>query len=136
MPTLSPARWRQPSRTMRSQLRWAWVGRQVQASDLYASGWNALAAWSDFERPVSPERLVYGAESGHALATGSQTPDVTAEQKTLLWADAVLLSFPLWRFGMPAILKGRIERVFALGFAYGVGEHGESAVATAMARGR
>jgi NAD(P)H dehydrogenase (quinone) len=30
----------------------------------------------------------------------------------------------MWWFGMPAILKGWIDRVFAYGFAYGVGAHG------------
>ncbi|MET0387040.1 MAG: NAD(P)H-dependent oxidoreductase, partial [Polyangiales bacterium] len=31
--------------------------------------------------------------------------------------------FPLWWFSMPAILKGWVERVYAQGFAYGVGVH-------------
>jgi NAD(P)H dehydrogenase (quinone) len=30
----------------------------------------------------------------------------------------------MWWFGMPAILKGWVDRVFAYGFAYGVGAHG------------
>jgi NAD(P)H dehydrogenase (quinone) len=41
------------------------------------------------------------------------------------WADAVILQFPLWWFSMPAILKGWVERVFAYGFGYGVGEHSD-----------
>ena len=40
------------------------------------------------------------------------------------WADLVVFQFPLWWYGMPAILKGWVDRVYALGFAYGVGEHG------------
>jgi NAD(P)H dehydrogenase (quinone) len=55
--------------------------------------------------------------NGHA--SGNQTPDVEAEQQKLLAADAVILQFPLWWFGMPAILKGWVDRVFAYGFAYG-----------------
>jgi NAD(P)H dehydrogenase (quinone) len=31
----------------------------------------------------------------------------------------VILQFPLWWFGMPAILKGWVDRVFAYGLAYG-----------------
>ncbi len=34
--------------------------------------------------------------------------------------------FPLWWFSMPAIMKGWIDRVYARGFAYGVGEHSDS----------
>lgn len=48
-----------------------------------------------------------------------------AEQDKLRRADAVLLQFPLWWFTMPAILKGWIDRVYAHGFAYGVGEHSD-----------
>ncbi|NYY80640.1 hypothetical protein DMH27_17980 [Raoultella planticola] len=33
--------------------------------------------------------------------------------------------FPLWWFSMPAIMKGWIDRVYAYGFAYGVGEHSD-----------
>ena len=99
-------------------------GHAVQVSDLYAANWKAVADRADFLKPAEPERLRYAAESRHAFATGTQTPDVEAEQQKLLWADAVLLSFPMWWFGMPAILKGWVDRVFAYGFAYGVGAHG------------
>jgi len=43
----------------------------------------------------------------------------------LLWADVLILQFPLWWFTMPAILKGWVDRVYSYGFAYGVGEHNE-----------
>ena len=49
-----------------------------------------------------------------------------AEQDKLRWADALILQFPLWWFTMPAILKGWVERVYAYGFAYGVGEHSDA----------
>ena len=38
----------------------------------------------------------------------------------------MILQFPLWWFSMPAILKGWVERVYAYGFAYGVGEHSDT----------
>jgi NAD(P)H dehydrogenase (quinone) len=40
-----------------------------------------------------------------------------------LWTDALILQFPMWWFSMPAILKGWVDRVYACGFSYGVGEH-------------
>jgi len=58
--------------------------------------------------------------------TGTLTDDVKAEIEKLLWADMLVLQFPLWWFGMPAILKGWIDRVYAYGFAYGVGEHNDT----------
>jgi NAD(P)H dehydrogenase (quinone) len=99
-------------------------GHHVQVTDLYASGWKTIADRGDFLEPAQPGRLRYAAESRHAFASHSQSPDVEAEQQKLLWADAVLFSFPMWWFGMPAILKGWVDRVFAYGFAYGVGQHG------------
>lgn len=98
-------------------------GHEVQLSDLYGSSWNAVAGWQDFLQPSRTDRLQYGLESGLAYAGGSQSMEIVAEQEKLLWADGVLMSFPMWWFSMPAILKGWVDRVFALGLAYGVGEH-------------
>lgn len=100
------------------------LGHAVQVSDLYAMGWKAVADGEDFPDRENSDRLVYARESKHAYLGGSQSGDVVAEQQKLLWADAVILQFPLWWFSMPAILKGWFERVYAYGFAYGVGAHG------------
>lgn len=94
-------------------------GHTVTLSDLYGMGWKAVFDQSDFPTRVNPERLAFINESGHAYATGSQTPDVEQEQAKLHAADAVILLFPLWWFGMPAIMKGWIDRVWAFGLAYG-----------------
>jgi len=100
------------------------LGHQVELSDLYAMRWKAVADAADFPAPTHPDRLQYGRESKHAFAAATQAADVVAEQRKLLWADAVILQFPLWWFSMPAILKGWFDRVFACGFAYGIGQHG------------
>lgn len=99
-------------------------GNAVQVSDLYAMGWNAVPAAADFQQVQQSSRLHYAAESKHAFATGTQAPEIRLEQDKLLWADVVIFQFPLWWFSMPAILKGWVERVYAFGFAYGVGEQG------------
>ena len=46
--------------------------------------------------------------------------DIQSELEKLAWADAVVLQFPLWWLGPPAILKGWIDRVLVQGFGYGV----------------
>lgn len=99
-------------------------GHDVRVSDLYAMGWKAVADRDDFLALHHPERLRYSSESRHAFTEGTQSPDVAAEQEKLLWADAVIMSFPLWWYSEPAILKGWIERVYAYGFAYGTGQYG------------
>jgi NAD(P)H dehydrogenase (quinone) len=94
-------------------------GHEVLRSDLYAMGWKAVYDALDFPDRLDPARLSFVDESGHAFRTGTQPPDVEAEQARLRAADAVVFQFPLWWFGMPAIMKGWIERVFAYGLAYG-----------------
>lgn len=44
-----------------------------------------------------------------------------AEQEKVAWANLVILQFPMWWFSMPAILKGWVDRVLSLGFAYASG---------------
>lgn len=94
-------------------------GHEVMRSDLYGMRWKAVFDADDFPVRANPDRLSFIMESGHAYATGNQTPDVAGEQAKLLAADALILQFPLWWYGVPAILKGWIERVYAFGFAYG-----------------
>ncbi|MFT3761549.1 MAG: NAD(P)H-dependent oxidoreductase [Pseudoxanthomonas sp.] len=94
-------------------------GHEVLLSDLYGMGWKAVFDERDFPDRTDSGRLSFITESGHAYASGAQAPDVASEQQKLLAADAVILQFPLWWFGMPAILKGWIDRVFAYGLAYG-----------------
>lgn len=94
-------------------------GHGVVRSDLYGMSWKAVFDENDFPRRTNPERLSFITESLNAYASGHQTDDVVGEQAKLSNADAVILQFPLWWFGAPAILKGWIERVYAAGFAYG-----------------
>jgi NAD(P)H dehydrogenase (quinone) len=101
------------------------AGHDVTVSDLYAMGWKSTVDAADFLDHDPDERLDIGAASEHAYATGSQSVDVAAEQQKLLRADAVIFQFPLWWYSMPAILKGWVDRVYAYGFAYGVGEHSD-----------
>jgi len=100
-------------------------GHVVRVSDLYAEGWKSEVDRDDFP-PLAPEaRLMPAAASKATFKAQALTPDVAAEIEKLLWADVLILQFPLWWFSMPAILKGWVDRVYAYGFAYGVGEHSD-----------
>jgi NAD(P)H dehydrogenase (quinone) len=46
--------------------------------------------------------------------------DVAAQQEKVAAADALVFIAPTYFVGFPAILKGWIERVFSLGFAFGL----------------
>ncbi|AYG70238.1 MULTISPECIES: NAD(P)H-dependent oxidoreductase [unclassified Rhizobium] len=101
------------------------AGHTVQVSNLYAMRWKSEVDRADFPSLAPDERLLPVAASKHAFDGDTLTNDVKAEIEKLLWADALILQFPLWWFTMPAILKGWVDRVFAYGFAYGVGEHSD-----------
>ena len=101
-------------------------GHTVRVSDLYAMEWKSELDVHDFPAYETGLPFNAAAESQRAFAEGSQTKDVVAEQEKLKWADAVIFQFPLWWFSVPAILKGWFERVYAYGFAYGVGEHSDN----------
>ena len=101
-------------------------GHEVLVSDLYADGWNSELARGDFPSLAPGTRFKPAKASGEAFAANGLTADVKAEQEKLLWADTLILQFPLWWFSMPAILKGWVDRVYAYGFAYGVGEHSDA----------
>ncbi|MGI9351244.1 MAG: NAD(P)H-dependent oxidoreductase [Rhizobiaceae bacterium] len=45
-------------------------------------------------------------------------PDVLAEQTRIDRCDAICLIFPLFWFGMPAMMKGWLDRVWSWGWAY------------------
>ena len=97
-------------------------GHDVAVSDLHAMNWKPQADADDFgelaERSDPAERT-FAHATGDAYRAATLTDDIRAEHDKLLWADAVLLHFPLWWYSMPAILKGWVDRVFTNGFAYG-----------------
>lgn len=100
-------------------------GHDVRLTDLYAEGWKSEVDRADFPLLSPEERFKPVAASHDGYAQGALTDDVRVEIEKLLWADALVLQFPLWWFAMPAILKGWVDRVFAYGLAYGVGEHSD-----------
>ncbi|TJW38975.1 MAG: flavodoxin family protein, partial [Mesorhizobium sp.] len=49
----------------------------------------------------------------------SSTPETTAPYVARLQkAEALVLSFPVWNYGYPAILKGFFDRVFLPGVSF------------------
>ena len=100
-------------------------GHEVRVTDLYAMRWKSEVDRADFPLLATEQRLKVASASGQGFAAGALTDDVRAEQDKLDWADVLILQFPMWWYSMPAILKGWVDRVYAYGFAYGVGEHSD-----------
>jgi NAD(P)H dehydrogenase (quinone) len=58
-------------------------------------------------------------------ALGKRTPrDVKRQQEKVARAEGLIFIAPIYWMGLPAILKGWFERVFAYGFAYTLDRHG------------
>ncbi|WNJ90976.1 NAD(P)H-dependent oxidoreductase [Bosea sp. 685] len=79
------------------------VGHEVDDCDLYAEGFDAVLSRA--------ERVGY-----HDLA--SNTRPVAGYVERLQKAEALVLCFPVWNFGYPAILKGFFDRVFLPGISF------------------
>lgn len=95
------------------------AGHNVAVSDLYAMAFNPVAGRGDIiGEPTNPEFFSLATEQTSAFDSGRTAPDIAAEMQKLKDADLVIFQFPIWWFGMPAILKGWADRVFARGFAY------------------
>ncbi len=61
---------------------------------------------------------VLSLEDMNGQRMGKVADDVKLEQDYILWADHITFIYPIWWTGMPAIMKGFIDRVFSYGFAY------------------
>lgn len=97
------------------------MGHEVLVSDLYSMGFNPVPGWHDFVDHDRLEFFGYEIEQKRAAEGGSFAADLQCEMAKLAQCDLLILNFPLWWFGLPAILKGWVDRVFAAGFAYGNG---------------
>jgi len=101
------------TRTAREAL--AGTGHELVVSDLYAMGFNPVSDRRNFTTVRDPAYYRQQAEEAHAAANDGFAPDLQAEMDKLFWCDVLVLQFPLWWFGLPAILKGWVDRVFASG---------------------
>jgi NAD(P)H dehydrogenase (quinone) len=50
--------------------------------------------------------------------SGKIPADIKAEQNYIAWSDIMTIIHPVWWTGLPAMMKGYIDRVFSYGFQY------------------
>ncbi len=94
-------------------------GHEVQCSDLYQDGFHAAAGPGDFENPQEAAPWQLASAQLHHKKHGGFVDEIRREQERVLWADLIMLQFPIWWGSYPAVLKGWIDRVLSYGFAYG-----------------
>jgi NAD(P)H dehydrogenase (quinone) len=94
------------------------AGHDVTISDLAAEGFRADLGPHDVTQRAAEDRFHVQAEQAKAARNGSYAADILREQRRVAEADNLILQFPIWWGGPPALLKGWIDRVLSYGFAY------------------
>ena len=77
------------------------LGHDTCCRDLYGIAFNPVLSKRDMDSPakMAPQ-------------------DVRQEQEFIAWGDLLTFVYPVWWAGMPAMLKGYVDRVFCQEFAY------------------
>jgi NAD(P)H dehydrogenase (quinone) len=75
---------------------------EVQVLDLYKENFDPILVFNEEKRR----------RDMHA------DPELAVYREQLLWADKVVLVYPIWWGRPPAMLMGYIDKMFASGFAY------------------
>lgn len=83
-------------------------GHNVVVRDLYKLGFNPVLTQAD----------------NAAMREGNTPADIKTEQEHISNADLIAFIYPIWWTGLPAIIKGYVDRAFSYGFAYQYNEAG------------
>lgn len=81
----------------RAEATLAAAGHELRVTDLYAAGFDPVmgeAEWRD-----------YHDEALNQIPVADHVADLT-------WAEALVFVYPTWWFGLPAMLKGYLDRVW------------------------
>lgn len=80
-------------------------GETFVTRNLYELKFNPILAGADFME----------------FRAGRTPADIAEEQRYITAAENIIFVYPLWWTGLPAMLKGYVDRVFSRGFAYDFG---------------
>ncbi len=81
----------------------AGVGAEVRVQDLYAMGFDPVMGGQE-HREYEDEAI-------------NQKP-VAGECADLIWCDTLIFVYPTWWYGLPAMIKGWLDRVLVPGLAF------------------
>ncbi|MFL5333206.1 MAG: NAD(P)H-dependent oxidoreductase [Geminicoccaceae bacterium] len=82
------------------------AGHDVRLRDLYAEGFIPAMSAEEHRRTNTP---------------GENEAGIEPEIADLRWAEALVLVYPTWWYGMPAMLKGWFDRVWLPGVVFRIG---------------
>lgn len=93
-------------------------GYTVTVSDLYQSDFDPVERGEHYVDRADADAFAALNEQRHAWNCDALPKDIQSEIGNLERADLVILQFPLWWHGPPAILKGWMDRVVVSGGLY------------------
>jgi len=96
-------------------------GHAAELSDLYRMDFDPISDRRNFAQAANPAYFSQQVEERFAAENGGFSADLQREMDRIAACDVLVFQFPLWWLGMPAIMKGWIDRVFAVGRTYGGG---------------
>ena len=87
------------------------AGAEVRVSDLYA---------------MSFDPVLSGAELAAYEDLAQNRRPIASHAEDVLWCDTLVFVYPTWWFGMPAVLKGWLDRVMVPGLSFHLPETGRT----------
>jgi putative NADPH-quinone reductase len=85
------------------------AGAELRVIDLYDAVFDPVLCQEQLERYEDPERN-----------RQSLDQDISAIE----WCDTLIFVYPTWWYGLPAVLKGWLDRVLVPGLAFEMPDHG------------
>ena len=81
---------------------------EIVVRDLYEMNFNPILSGADFAE----------------FQSGKIPSDIKTEQDHISWATNIVLIYPVWWIGRPAIMQGYFDRILAFNFAFTVDQNG------------
>src|SRR5215813_9397223 len=104
------------------------AGNEVRTSDLRRMRFDPVSSRKNFTTVKDPNYFKQQVEEIEATEVNGFAQEIESELTKIEWCDLMIWQFPLWWFGLPAMLKGWVDRVFVMWRTYGGGRFYQSGV--------
>jgi len=82
------------------------AGHEVRLRDLYAEGFDPVLSRAEWDRYLSDPQANIALQADHIA--------------DLQWCEGLIVIYPTWYYGAPAMLKGWLERVWLPGVSFDI----------------
>lgn len=97
------------------------AGHEIKVSNLHEMNFNPVSGRHNFDSTSNAEYFKQQMEEIYATDNNTFSSEIETELQKIEWCDLMIWQFPLWWFSVPAMLKGWVDRVFAMKRVYGGG---------------